>query len=346
MSPEQADSQVRSSTQHRRIFPRSRSLCAADRLMPFAAKRHDDLRSMSSCAVCARKKRRARVASECGSRQLSRERPGARRGARELIKLLRGDLDWITMKALDRTATDAMARLPISPRFAPLLDHEPWWRGRRARRIKSANLCVATVRAGFIGMVIILSPLPREPRWLLSASNMRRNSRRRRRWNRSRGCLLRRPPSASRMGLKRRTGIILEVLTNPKFKAARTSAAISVYQDMRAADVQLEVLSGHTDILENAEFSPDAPHRHASMDRSARVWDARSGVQIGRYLETAAFIALLLARWNAHRHFVDDKTARIWMRARVRKSPCSRVTGKSRFRRLFFRRCAHRHRVD
>ena len=42
-------------------------------------------------------------------------------------------------------------------------------------------------------------------------------------------------------------GIILEVLTNPEFAQAHTPAAISVFQDIRAADAELAVLSGHGD---------------------------------------------------------------------------------------------------
>jgi hypothetical protein len=47
-------------------------------------------------------------------------------------------------------------------------------------------------------------------------------------------------------------GIILEVLTNPEFAQGHTPAALSVFQEIRAADAQLAVLSGHGGIVRSA----------------------------------------------------------------------------------------------
>src|SRR5580658_3739076 len=76
-------------------------------------------------------------------------------------------------------------------------------------------------------------------------------------------------------------GIILEVLTNPEFAKVHTPAAISVFQEIRAADPALAVLSGHTDQVRSAAYSPDGTRIvTASADRTARIWDARTGAQL------------------------------------------------------------------
>jgi len=76
-------------------------------------------------------------------------------------------------------------------------------------------------------------------------------------------------------------GIILEVLTNPGFAQGHTPAAISVFQEIRAADAQLAVLSGHGDYVNSAAYSPDGTRIvTASSDKTARVWDARTGAQL------------------------------------------------------------------
>ncbi len=110
-------------------------------------------------------------------------------------------------------------------------------------------------------------------------------------------------------------GIISEVLANPKFGQRHSSAAIGVFQDIRAADRQIAVLSGHSDFVRRAAFSPDGANIvTASDDNTARIWDARTAVQLkvlsghhgrvndaayspdGRYIVTAG----------------SDKTARVW----------------------------------
>ena len=110
-------------------------------------------------------------------------------------------------------------------------------------------------------------------------------------------------------------GIILEVLTNPQFANARTAAAVSVFQDVRAADLQVAVLGGHRDIVAAAAYSRDGKRIvTASLDKTARVWDARTGVQLavlsghGGRVNSAAFspdgARIVTASY--------DKTARIW----------------------------------
>ena len=110
-------------------------------------------------------------------------------------------------------------------------------------------------------------------------------------------------------------GFILEVLTNPEFAQGRTPAAISVFQEIRAADTELAVLSGHGARVASVAYAPDGSRIvTASDDRSARIWDARTGMQLtvlsghGDRIESAAFspdgARVVTASF--------DKTARIW----------------------------------
>jgi WD40 repeat protein len=110
-------------------------------------------------------------------------------------------------------------------------------------------------------------------------------------------------------------GIILEVLTNPEFAQGHTPAAVSVFQEARAADPQLAVLSGHGGIVRSAVYSPDGTRIvTASFDKTARIWDTRTGAVLavlsghGGIVYSAAYspdgTRIVTASF--------DKTARIW----------------------------------
>ena len=110
-------------------------------------------------------------------------------------------------------------------------------------------------------------------------------------------------------------GIILEVLTNPEFAQGHTPAAISVFQEIRAADSQLAMLSGHGAIVRSAAYSPDGTRIvTGSADKTARIWDARTNVQLavlsghGDYVTSAAYSPDGTRIVTASL----DKTARIW----------------------------------
>ena len=110
-------------------------------------------------------------------------------------------------------------------------------------------------------------------------------------------------------------GIILEVLTNPKFPRDPSPEAIGVFQDVRATDRLIAVLSGHSQRVFSAVYSPDGSRiLTASADTTARIWDSATGAQLGvlsghadRVFD-AAFSADGARIVTASR----DKTARVW----------------------------------
>ena len=73
--------------------------------------------------------------------------------------------------------------------------------------------------------------------------------------------------------------IVLEVLPHPGANRSYTPEALSIFQDARAADVQIMMLAGHSDQVRTAVFSPDGRRIvTASFDHTARIWDAASGL--------------------------------------------------------------------
>jgi WD40 repeat protein/tRNA A-37 threonylcarbamoyl transferase component Bud32 len=75
--------------------------------------------------------------------------------------------------------------------------------------------------------------------------------------------------------------IVLEILQRHGANGSYAPQALSVFQEARADDLQVSVISGHTDQVFSAMFSPDGKQLvTASLDRTARIWDVASGRQV------------------------------------------------------------------
>ena len=109
--------------------------------------------------------------------------------------------------------------------------------------------------------------------------------------------------------------IILEVLTNVGFAKTPAPATINVFQEIRAADAQLAILSANGAMVQYANFSPDGRRIvTASNDKSARIWDARTAVQLA--VLSGHEDQLISADYSPDGSRVVtasiDQTARIW----------------------------------
>ena len=106
--------------------------------------------------------------------------------------------------------------------------------------------------------------------------------------------------------------LILEVLRN---NHATDPEATNVFQEARAADRQLVVLTGHTGWVTSAQFSPDGKRIvTASADGTARVWDVDTGQQILILRGNSILIRSAAFSPDAKRIVAgcEDRTARIW----------------------------------
>jgi WD40 repeat protein/TPR repeat protein len=288
-------------------------------LLPFATKRHDHP-PLDEFLRRLREEEPPRASGKVSAEQDSSAARGLARGLepRQLVKLLRGDLDWITTKALERERERRYGTpSELAADLRRYLNHEPvvarptsatYQIGKFIRRHRFA--------AGFIGMVTVLSAIASGA--ALIAFHQKHEAEFQATQALQAQSRLLTQAAAQRLkdgDVAGAQGIILEVLTNPRFAAVRTPAANSVFQDIRAADVQLAVLSGHEGYVACAAYSPDGSRIvTASSDKTARIWDARMGSQLailsghGDQLSCAAYSPDGTRVVTAS----DDKTARIW----------------------------------
>ena len=237
---------------------------------------------------------------------------------RQLVNQLRGDLDWITMKAIERdrerryaTPSELAADLRRYLNDEPVLARPG---GTAYQVLKFARR--HRVAAGFMGTVTVLSIVASAAALIA----FRQKHEAQFQTTQALHAQSRLLTEAAAQRLKNldvvgAQGLILEVLTNPAFAQARTPASLSVFQEIRAADAQLAVLSGHGEIVFSAAYSPDGSRIvTSSRDKTVRTWDARTGVQL-------AVLSGHGERVNSARYSPDgmrivtasyDGTARIW----------------------------------
>ena len=84
---------------------------------------------------------------------------------------------------------------------------------------------------------------------------------------------------------------------------------------MHAREPQLAVLSGHAGFVQTGAYSPDGTRIvTASADKTARIWDARTGAELAVLSGHAGFVYSAAYSPDGTRIVTasDDKTARIW----------------------------------
>jgi eukaryotic-like serine/threonine-protein kinase len=237
---------------------------------------------------------------------------------KQLVSSLRGDLDWITLKALERdrerrygTPTELAAELRRYLNHEPILARpasSAYQIGKFIRRHRVAAVVAAVVTALAIaasGAGLIAVRKQHEAEYQ-TAQTLQAQSR------------LLTQAAAQRLkdsDVAGAQGIILQVLTNPALAQARAPAAISVFQEVRAADRQLAVLSGHGDQVHGVAYSRDGTRIvTASRDNTLRIWDARTGVQLAVISgERLRFRSAVYSPDGGHIATTsEDATVRIW----------------------------------
>jgi WD40 repeat protein/serine/threonine protein kinase len=242
-----------------------------------------------------------------------------------LLRLLRGDLEWIASKAVARERDSRYASpAQLADDLRRYLRHEPV-SARPAsttyqlRRFIRRHRAVAAVAAlvGASAVVATIAGIVAVRRQHDAEYQQRQAQYQTQQALQAQGRLLT-EVAAERLrdgdvaGAQR---IILDVLTNPGLPQGRTPQATSIFQQSRAADAQLAVLSGHAARVNSARYSPDGTHIvTASADRSVRIWDASTGVLLVSMAghTDRVFDAVYSPDGTLIASGSNDHTARLW----------------------------------
>jgi WD40 repeat protein/serine/threonine protein kinase len=244
---------------------------------------------------------------------------------KHLVSILRGDLDWITLRALERERSRRYGTpSELAADLKRYLSFEPVTARPASRSYKLRKFVRRHRLATFVGgMMSVLAVIASGAGFIAIRNGHEAESQRREAETQARQAL----QAQSRLlidvaarhlknaDVRRAQGVILDVLTNPAYPPVHSAAAISVFQEIRAADAELIVLSGHSDRVFSAAYSPDgASIVTASADKSARIWDSRTGAQ--RAVLSGHTDRVYTAAYSPDGTRVvtgsRDKSARIW----------------------------------
>jgi eukaryotic-like serine/threonine-protein kinase len=242
--------------------------------------------------------------------------------AKRLSKILKRDLDTITLKALKKSATE---RYPTANAFDE--DIARYLRGDvvLAQRDRLAYRARKFVRRHRLGIAIASLALLTLAIGLAATTYEARIASRQR--DAALQAQLRSVTQTAAARLKdgdvpAALGIILEVLSQQGAQRSYTPEALSVFQEARAADSQVSVIARHGDRVRSVAFSPRGDRiATASDDTTARIWDAETGQEIVRLAGHSAPVTSAAFSPDG-RHVVTgslDQSARVWETATGRE---------------------------
>jgi WD40 repeat protein/serine/threonine protein kinase/TPR repeat protein len=209
----------------------------------------------------------------------------------QLLRLLRGDLEWIASKAIWRERENRYASpAELAQDLRRYLRHEPV-SARPAsavyqlRRFVRRHRVVAGVAALIsVSAIVAVVAAVFAIRGQHEAQYQQRQAQyRTRQALQAQGHLLTEVAAErfARGDVADAQRIILAVLTDSRLQQRHAAVAISVFQQIRAADNAVAVLSGHTERVLAARYAPDGTRIvTASADKTARIWDALTGAQL------------------------------------------------------------------
>jgi WD40 repeat protein len=200
--------------------------------------------------------------------------------AKKLVRVLRGDLDTIAIKALKKSPAERYATA-----IALSEDIERYLRGAvvLAQRDSFGYKAVKYARRNRVGIAVagvllltLIGGLAATSYEARLAAKQRDAALEAQSRSLTQTAAARVRDNDSTSGL----AIILEVLTTRK-SDRYTPEALSVFQEARAADVATVAITGHTEWVRSVAYSPDGSRIvSASYDKTARIWDAATGLQL------------------------------------------------------------------
>jgi len=235
--------------------------------------------------------------------------------AEKLSRVLKGDLDTIIIKALKKSSAE---RYQTASAFAEDIGHyladEPVLAqfdtvGYRAVKFVRRNwIAMTTAGALFVALAGGLVATTYETK----LATVQRDA--------ARAAQMRSLTQSAAGRLKESDvagafGIVLEVLANGTKETPYTPEALNVFQEARAADLQILALIGHTDRVYSAFFSRTGQRIvTGSFDKTARIWDATTGEELLRLRGHADRVTSAAFSHDGSRVVTAsaDNTARIW----------------------------------